>query len=188
MIDRSLWQTALELQAHLSESGHPFCFIGGLVVQRWGQPRVTGNVDATVLCTFGNERKLAQEILQLYQSRIEDPVSFAIQARILLLQDSRKNKIDLSIAGLDFEQRIIDRSSLWGVQGGGQIRTCSAEDLIVLKAFASRDQDWVDVKNVLIRQATKLDRDLIREELRPLVDLKEEPEIIERLESLFSSI
>lgn len=187
MIDQSLWQTALELQERLNAAGHSFCFIGGLVVQRWGQPRVTGDVDATVLCTFGDEKKLAQEMLQLYQSRIEDPVPFAIQARILLLQDSRKNKIDLSIGGLDFEQRIVDRSSLWGVQGGGQIRTCSAEDLVILKAFASREQDWIDVKNVLIRHAAKLDRDLIREELRPLVDLKEEPEILERLEALFTS-
>lgn len=187
MIDQSLWQTAVGLQEYLYTAGHSFCFIGGLVVQRWGQPRVTGDVDATILCTFGDEKELAQEILQRYQSRIENPIQFAIQARILLLQDSRKNKIDLSIGGLDFEQRIVDRSSAWGVQGGGQIRTCSAEDLVILKAFASRDQDWIDVKNVLIRQAAKLDRDLIRQELAPLVALKEEPEILKRLEALFQA-
>ncbi len=185
MIDQSLWQTAVELQENLNAAGHSFCFIGGLVVQRWGQPRVTGDVDATVLCTFGDEKEFASEMLRLYHSRIEDPVPFAIRARILLLQDSRKNKIDLSIGGLDFEHRIVERSSYWGVVGGDQIRTCSAEDLIVLKAFASRDQDWIDVENVIIRQGTKLDRDLIRNELRPLVELKEEPEILERLEDLF---
>ena len=188
MIDQSLWQTALELQEYLTTSGYSFCFIGGLVVQRWGQPRVTGDVDATILCPFGAEKKLAQEILQQYRSRIEEPLPFAIQARVLLLQDARKNKIDLSIGGLDFEHRIVDRSSLWGVDGGGQIRTCCAEDLIILKAFASREQDWIDVKNVLIRQAGNLDRDLIRKELGPLVQLKEEPEIINRLEALFEEL
>ncbi len=187
MIDQSLWLTAVELQSHLDAAGHAFCFIGGLVVQRWGQPRVTGDVDATILCPFGDEKKLAEEMLQRYQSRIEDPIPFAIQARILLLQDSRKNKIDLSIGGLDFEQRIVDRSTFWGVQDV-QIRTCSAEDLVVLKAFASRDQDWIDVRNVLIRQGAKLNRDLIRNELSPLVDLKEEPEILERLDSLFQAV
>jgi hypothetical protein len=188
MIDHSLWQTAVELQQYLNEAKHPFCFIGGLVVQRWGQPRVTGDVDATVLCAFGDESRLATEILKNYRSRIENAIQFAIQARILLLQDIRKNKIDLSIGGLEFEQRIVQRSSLWGVQGGQQIRTCSAEDLVILKAFASRDQDWIDVKNVLVRQAAKIDRNLIREELKPLVALKEEPEIIERLEALFQVI
>jgi hypothetical protein len=188
MIDQSLWQTALELQEHLTAAGKSFCFIGGLVVQRWGQPRVTGDVDATILCKFGDEKKLAQEILQRYQSRVDDAIPFAMRARILLLQDARKNKIDLSIGGLDFEHRIVDRSSMWGVDGGGQIRTCSAEDLVVLKAFAARDQDWIDVKNVLVRQAAKLDRNLIREELAPLVDLKEEPEILIRLEALFREV
>lgn len=188
MIDQSLWRTAIELQKYLDTAGHRFCFIGGLVVQRWGQPRMTGDVDATVLCAFGDENRLAKEILQHYQSRIENPIQFAIRARILLLQDSLRNKIDLSIGGLDFEQRIIERSSAWGPQGGVQIRTCSAEDLIILKAFASRDQDWIDVKNVLIRQAEKLDRGLIREELAPLANLKEEPEILERLEALFLTI
>lgn len=185
MIDPSRWQTAVELQDHLEAVGHRFCFIGDLVAQRWGQPRGTGDVAVKVLCAFGDENQLASEILQRYRSRIENPVPFAMQARMLLLTDTRKNKIDLSIGGLDFEERIVDRSSTWGVRGGGQIRTCSAEDLIVLKAFAARDQDWVDVRNVLIRQSAKLNRDLIREELKPLVALKEEPEILERLEALF---
>ena len=77
------------------------------------------------------------------------------------------------------------RSSLWGTPGSGSIRTCSAEDLIVLKAFASRPQDWLDVEKVIIRQGTRLDRSLIVEELKPLVELKEEPEILEQVERLF---
>jgi hypothetical protein len=40
-------EAAGELQAALLEGGFPFCFIGGLAVQRWGEPRLT--VDATVM-------------------------------------------------------------------------------------------------------------------------------------------
>lgn len=185
MIDQSLWQTAVELQEYLAASGHPFCFIGGLVVQRWGQPRVTADVDATILTEFGGEAEIAREILQRYQSRIENPIQFAIQSRILLLQDIRHNKIDLSIGGLEFEHRIVQRSSWWGIPGGGKIRTCSAEDLIVLKSFAARPQDWIDVEQVIIRQQDKLDRKLVQAELLPLAELKEEPEILEQLKSLF---
>lgn len=185
MIDSSLWMTAIDLQQFLEKSDHPFCFIGGVVVGRWGQPRVTADVDATILTTFGKEAALAGEILKRYQSRIENPIPFAIQARILLLQDIRNNNIDLSIGGMDFEHRVIERSSHWGVPGGGQIRTCSAEDLIVLKAFASRPQDWIDVEHVINRQGTKLDRHLIQQELTPLVELKEAPEIATQLQTLF---
>ncbi|MEM6691381.1 MAG: nucleotidyltransferase [Planctomycetota bacterium] len=187
MIESSLWATAVKLYGHLKDSGYPFCFIGGLVVQRWGQPRMTGDVDATILCEFGDESRLAQTFLDLYESRIEDPLAFATQARILLLRDTNQNRIDLSIGGIDFEHRVIARSSMWGVPCDQSIRTCGAEDLVVLKAFADRDQDWIDIKNVLIRQGSHLDRDLIREELKPLIELKEQPEILDRLESLFQA-
>ena len=49
--------------------------------------------------------------------------------------------------------------------------TCSAEDLVVFKAFASRDKDWLDIEGIVLRQAGKLDERLIWQELQPLVDL-----------------
>ena len=73
---------------------------------------------------------------------------------------------------------------MWGIPGGGYIRTCGAEDLVVLKAFAARPQDWIDVEQVIIRQGEKLDRELIHRELAPLAELKEEPEILAQLEHL----
>jgi predicted nucleotidyltransferase len=63
------------------------------------------------------------------------------------------------------------------------LRTCSAEDLIVLKAFAGRGQDWVDVERIVVRQTGKLDWDYIRDQLRPLAALKEAPEILDQLEA-----
>ena len=37
------------------------------------------------------------------------------------------------------------------------IRTYSAEDLIIFKAVASRVQDWLDIKGVIIKQSGQLD-------------------------------
>ncbi len=186
MIEPSLWQTAVELQRFLESIDVEFCFIGGVVVQRWGEPRVTSDVDATIVVPFGTERQTAQKILQRYQSRIDDPLAFSIQARILLLQDLAANRIDLSIGGMPFEQRMLQRSTQWKVPGNHQIKTCSAEDLVVLKAFASRPQDWIDIDRVIVRQAGRLNRDLIRDELQVLAELKEEPEILVQLDSLFA--
>jgi len=53
----------------------------------------------------------------------------------------------------------------------------------VLKAFAGRGQDWVDVERIIVRQAGKLDWNYIREQLGPLAELKETPEILDRLEA-----
>jgi hypothetical protein len=65
---------------------------------------------------------------------------------------------------------------------GQSLITCSAEDLLVHKCFANRDKDWLDVDGILARQWNKLNLKLVRTELKPLAELKEEPEIIARLE------
>ena len=64
------------------------------------------------------------------------------------------------------------------------LRTCSAEDLIVYKAFANREIDWHDVKGILIRQMGELNFELIERELEPLVELKEEPAILDKWQRL----
>jgi hypothetical protein len=58
----------------------------------------------------------------------------------------------------------------------------------VHKAFAGRDRDWDDIAGVLARQGAKLDWAVIREELPPLLELKETPEAMERLDRLAASI
>ncbi len=63
------------------------------------------------------------------------------------------------------------------------LKICTAEDLIVLKAFADRDKDWNDIKTVIIKQ-DKLNWRYINEQLAPLVELKYAPEILTKLEKL----
>jgi hypothetical protein len=179
-------QLAVEVGNQLRQKGIAFCIIGGTAYQRWGEPRQTTDVDATLLVEFGRELDVVRHLLKTYSSRIENAESFALQNRIVLLQSSQGIGIDLSLGGLPYESRLIERSSLWKVPRHGEIRTCSAEDLVVLKSFASRPQDWIDVEKVIIRQGPRLDRALIIEELKPLAELKEEPEILSRLDQLFS--
>ncbi len=178
---------AVKLGIEIERLKLPYCWIGGVAVQRWSDPRQTSDVDAMVFAGFGRERAIASQLLTLFPSRIESPLEFAVQARIVLLAAPNGTGIDISLGGLPFEQRILDRASDWPVPQHGTIRTCSAEDLVVLKAVANRPQDWIDIKNVLIRQGLKLHRDLIAEELAPLVELKEEPEILTSMSQLFAN-
>jgi len=87
-----------------------------------------------------------------------------------------------ALAGLPYEARVVDRSSPWRLDDATTLRTCSAEDLLVMKAFAARDKDWADVTSILERQGLGLDLDLVRRELRPLIEAKEQPEIAAQLE------
>src|SRR5258705_3121829 len=80
--------------------------------------------------------------------------------------------------------RSVGRASDFEFYPGMLLRTCSAEDLIVMKAFAGRDQDWGDVKGIIARQGRALDWPLILSELCPLCELKESPDTLKRLERL----
>jgi len=181
----SILQVAVEVGQRLELLKVPYCFIGGVAYQRWGEPRQTVDVDATIFVGFGNESAVVEKLLSCYAARIDGARDFAIENRILLLKSDRGTGIDLSLGGLPFEQRLVDRSVRWEIPRHGTIRICSAEDLVVLKAFASRPQDWIDVEKVIIRQGSRLNRQLILAELTPLAELKEEPEILDRLKKLF---
>jgi len=87
---------------------------------------------------------------------------------------------------MPFEERAVGRASLFNIGEGYNLLTCSAEDLIVLKAFAGRDRDWLDIEGVVTRRASSLDVALIWHELRPLLELKEDSETEPRLLRLFA--
>jgi hypothetical protein len=54
----------------------------------------------------------------------------------------------------------------------------------VLKAFAGRDQDWLDVEGVVVRQGGKLDATLVLEEVGPLLELKMDARSVARLRAI----
>lgn len=65
-------QAAMEIQTFCKERGWSFCFIGAMAVLRWGEPRITQDVDATLLTGFGNEESFIQDLIRCFQSRVPD--------------------------------------------------------------------------------------------------------------------
>lgn len=183
MID--LFHFASEVQRFFEERRWKFCFIGGLALQRWGEQRLTKDIDATVLAGFGNEDSYITPLLEHFPGRRADACQFARDYRVVLAQSPQGIGLDVSLAAFPFEEEIINRSSRFEFMPGALIRTCSAEDLIILKAFADRPQDWVDIRGITVKQERTLDREMILQNLEPLVQLKEAPEILEKLKRLF---
>lgn len=175
---------ALEIQQFVQERNWPFCIIGGLAVGRWGRPRATQDVDLTLLTGFGSEDSYITAMLERFESRLSDAGNFARANRVLLLKASNGVSLDVSLGGIGFEVRAIERATPFGFSPAACLVTCSAEDLIVLKAFAARETDWSDIEGILIRQQGRLDWAYIRKQLVPLCELKDAPEIPDRLERL----
>ncbi len=187
MID--LIHEAFDVQSFFRSQNWRFCFIGGLAVQVWAEARVTRYIDVTLFTGFGGEEKFVETLLERFPSRRPDAAAFALRNRVLLLQKSRGTGIEIALAAMPFEESVVGRAMDVEVLPGYILRLCTPEDLIVLKAFASRSQDWHDVKMTIVRQGDdRLDWNHILGHLKPLAELKEEPEIVPQLERLRGDI
>jgi len=181
-----LFEAAKEIQDFMSGKGWKFCIIGGLALQRWGEPRQTNDVDLTLLTGFGGEEEYIKAILRQYEARIPKASEFALRNRVLMLRMPSGTPVDVSFGAIPYEERVIKRATFFDFAPGIRLITCSAEDLVILKSFAERPQDWIDVENINIRQGAKLNWKLILTEIKPLAELKEAPEIINRLTKISS--
>jgi hypothetical protein len=179
---------AKEALDFLASRGWSACLIGGLAVQRWGEPRSTRDADLTVVVELGEEEPMIRALLGRFRPRLENALEFALRSRVVLIQSDAGPPVDIALGGLPFEHRVVDRSTSYDFGGGATLRTCSAEDLVVYKAFAGRDQDWADIDRVLARQRGNLDLEAIRSELSPLLELKEDSGPAARLEERIARI
>lgn len=176
-----LLSAALEIQTFLEGERLPFCFIGGLALQRWGEPRFTRDIDLTLLCAYGQEAGMAGRLLTCFQSRVSDAKAFAVENRVLPLSSSGGVPLDVALGAIPFEERSVARATAFDFSGV-VLNTCSAEDLIVMKAFAGRDRDWADIESVCMRRGSALDWPQIIEELTPLAALRDPAVIFARLD------
>ncbi len=143
------------------------------------------DVDLTLLTGFGGEETYIDEFLHHFAPRVVDAREFALTNRVLLLKSKAGFGIDVALGALPFEEKSIARARDVEMSPGIALRFCTAEDLIVMKAFASRDMDWRDVEMTIVRQGASLDWRYIREQLGPLLIYKEEPEIMDRLDQIY---
>ena len=179
----ALLAAAAEIQSFLQRTDERFCFIGGIALQRWGEPRLTRDIDLTLLCPYGAEEGAVDRLLAGFAGRIPETRVFALQHRVVLLNSTSGVPIDIALGGIPFEERCVARATDFDF-GGARLLTCSAEDLVVLKVFAGRERDWADIESIVIRQSRSLDWPLVFEELAPLAAVRGGAETEARLRRL----
>jgi hypothetical protein len=179
-----LFREAQAIQRFLVDRDWPFCYIGGVALQHWGEPRATRDLDLTVFTGFGGEPAVVDGLLAFYAGRRADARAFALRHRVLLLTTPAGVGVDVALGALPFEAEMIARAREVEFEPGVTLRICSAEDLFVLKAFADRLQDRADVVGVAQRHGRGLDWNAIVSRLTPLAETKGDPGILERVRAL----
>jgi hypothetical protein len=115
MID--LFEAARELQVFCDSRCWRSCFIGGIAVLRWGEPRVTRDVDLTLLTGFGAEDIFIDALLAVYPARVENAREFARRYRVLLLNAGGIG-LDISLGALAFEETVVSRATAFSFWRG----------------------------------------------------------------------
>ena len=141
----ALIRAAADLQSVCEGQRWHFCFIGGLAVLRWGEPRETIDVELTLITGFGREREFVSVLLDAFRPRIDDAAAFAERNRVLLLRTASGVGLDIALGGLPFEELAVERSTRFiyppdivaDLFGGGSDRTQGLRRCI--------PKDWVDM-------------------------------------------
>jgi hypothetical protein len=171
--ERAAW----ELHVLLTRLGVPYAIIGGLAVRQWGEPRLTQDVDVTVMLPVENPQPLLDEIAASFSPRIPDVVEFARRHRVLLVRASNGVPLDISLGLPGYEEEVMARAVEWELEPGRVLRLSSAEDLIIHKAVAGRPQDLRDIEGIVYRQGSALDTDHIRRWLGAFAEVMAQPEL-----------
>jgi hypothetical protein len=158
-----------------------------MALLRWRESRFTRDVELVLLTGFGREDDFIAPLIEAgYMGRIPDAQAFARRNRVLLVTAPNGVPVDISLAALPFEELTVARATPFEFVPVCRLKTCSVEDLIVLKMFAFRPRDLADVESVASQMSRSLDWAYIETNLRPLAEAKDAPEIISALAEIRS--
>lgn len=159
-----------EIARTLDKARIPYMIIGGQAVLVHGRPRLTQDVDVTL----GVDTDWFQRVLNCcralkFSPLRKDPERFVTQTKVLPVADSKSGfRVDFIFSNTPYEQQAIRRATVLRLDGY-PVRFASAEDLIIHKVLAGRAIDLEDVKAVLLRKGSRLDKVTIRKWLKLFV-------------------
>lgn len=169
----------------LHDQGIRGMVIGGVAASLLGRARATRDVDAVVWVPDPKEWPafLAGARERGFAPRIDDPLGFALQARVLLLHHvPTAIDVDISFGGLPYEEEAIGRA-VEGKIGRLRIPLPTPEDLVIMKAIAHRPRDAADIEGVLAAHAD-LDRARVLRWVAEFAEVLEMPEMMADLEAI----
>jgi len=178
----NLLRAAAEIARFLEDQGIPYFIIGGLALQHWGEPRLTRDVDITVLVASEELEAFVDATLSRFGPRIPDAREFALRHRVLLVRARNGVPIDISLGIPGYEEEAFERAMAVDFPEVGKLRLIGPEDLIIHKCVAGRPRDLEDVVGILVRQRLGLDLGLVRRwltEFREVVDSHDPLELFE---------
>jgi hypothetical protein len=146
----------------LPEPAPDYCLIGALALGVWGAVRATQDIDFLILLEDDNRDAV---VASLSAAGFQVDTAWAdlnpnARDRFVRFAFGR-HAVDLMLARDAHHREALSRRRAVAIEGL-TIDVASAEDLILLKLRAGRDQDYVDVSGIAARQGPALDVPYLR--------------------------
>jgi hypothetical protein len=156
-------------------------------VNVWGSPRLTADVDVTVLLTPRDPAAFAHDMDQSgFGLRVDDVEEFVARTSVLpFVHRQTRMPLDVVLAGSGLEEQFAERARLVDI-GGIEVPVLSPEDLLVAKILASRPKDLEDVAGILRARRRSLDLTLARALLADLEEALGQSDLVPALEQLLA--
>jgi len=176
-----------DVRACLATDQLPWYVFGAQAVVALGAPRVTADVDVTVVAGHVTTETLLVRLGTHFDTRVPDPVAFATRTRVLpLAHRATAMPLDLVLAASPLEEEFAQRAVALDL-GGVVAPVATAEDLIVMKILAARPKDLEDAASVLRAQGNKLDLQRIRTLLHVLDEAIDGADLAGTFETLWTA-
>lgn len=176
---------ALKNLMRVIEADYQGMIIGGMAVIALGYPRVTTDIDATVLASLDDLGSLIERLqTQGIVPRMDNVLDFARDHHVLLMRhESTGIDIDITVAMLPFEEEAIFHRQVVDF-AGVNILIPRVDDLIIYKMVASRSEDLRDVEELLLRHMDRIDLGRVTRVVSQFAEVLEDPDMVRQLEDL----
>ena len=175
------------LAAAFEQQGIDAALIGGVAVSLLAEPRFTRDLDAIIIYDPDDIARLIATLAQFELYPLFDGAEvFAQESRVIPLRHAPTEiVVDVQIGCMPFESEVIERAMPSG-DPGVPLRLATPEDLVILKAIASRPKDLEDIRNIA-RTYLSMDRGRIEYWVRQYGELLETPELWEQTLALLDA-
>jgi hypothetical protein len=144
----------------------------------WGLPRSTVDIDVTVWVEEAEMERFVGELSDRFNVLPSKPFEFIRDMRVLPVKTLAGVGIDIMFGMSPFELEALNRAVTRKI-AGKNVKFCTAEDLILHKIISEREQDLLDVRQLIDIRKAELDREYLDIRVKELADILERPEILD---------
>jgi hypothetical protein len=163
----------------------PSMIIGGVAVIAHGVPRLTVDIDASIVAAGLDIAQLETALASHgIRGRLPDAAAFATAHQVFLAaHETSGTPVDVTLAWLPFEEEAL-AARVRCDYAGVSIHIPRPEDLVVYKLVASRPRDLDDAEGLLVLHGSNMNLERVRRligEFARSLDDSERPIALERL-------